>query len=178
MGFGTTAPRPIGFGVSSPLCSTIKLASPLPLSTVCVAGILSILFILSPCHLTVVSRQSLLRRPSPLLGARITSSETPQLRPWTALNPTSIHTVVVASCSYSLAARSRLPRRRPGPHDDVDGMPGYPRRRLPAHALALKAAPLLPSSRPFEQIGPRSGHSCDLAIEQTVSARRGAALRP
>jgi hypothetical protein len=46
-----------------------------------------------------------------------------------------------------LSFRSSLPRRQPGPHNDVDEMPGHPRRRLPTRALALKSASVPPFSR-------------------------------
>jgi len=81
----------------------------------------------------------LLRCPSPVLGAPITSSQTPQwttwVRPGSYLDP---HTRAVTSPAHSPTARSHLPRQRLSLHGDVDGMPGLPRRRLPTRALALK----------------------------------------
>jgi hypothetical protein len=61
------------------------------------------------------------------------------------LNPTLIYTVAVASCAHSPNPRSHLSRRRPGPHDDVNDMPGHPRHRLPARASALKSASVPPN---------------------------------
>jgi hypothetical protein len=49
-------------------------------------------------------------------------------------------------CARSPTPRSHLPRRRIGPHGDVDGMPGLSCRRLPAHALALKVGIFLATS--------------------------------
>jgi hypothetical protein len=107
----------------------------------CAAGTLSVSFILSPCNPALASlslprprSHRLLRRLSPVLGAPITCPQKPQLRLWSAFNPTSIDTVVVASCARSPTPRSHLPRR------------------LPARVLVLKSASVPPSSRPPEAI--------------------------
>jgi hypothetical protein len=154
VGVGAAAPRPIRFGAPSPLCSTIKPASPSPLSTVA-------LLAFSASH-SFCRRAILLSRPAPACcGAPAPCSvrQSPLLRHLNYdLGPLSIlprsTPLWWPPVPIRLAPRSRLPRRRPRPHYDVDGMPGYPRRRLPARALALKSASMPPSSRPSEPIDP------------------------
>jgi hypothetical protein len=108
------APPLIGHRVPLAALPNYKARVLSPSLDCCAAGTLSIPLILSPCNLTPASllpprprSHRLLRRLSPVLSA--------QLRPWSALDPTSIHTVVVASYAHSPTLRSRLPHRRPGP---------------------------------------------------------------
>jgi hypothetical protein len=77
----------------SPLCTTIKPASPVPLST---AALPSLAASHSFCLRAILPSRPfrhqgpalarLLRRLRPLLGTPITSSQTPQSRPWSALD--------------------------------------------------------------------------------------------
>jgi hypothetical protein len=59
----------------------------------------------------------------------------------------SFQTPSTASRAHSLFLGSHLRRRRPGPHDGVDDMPGRPCRRLPIRVLGLKSASVSPSPR-------------------------------
>jgi hypothetical protein len=80
-------------------------------------------------------------------------------------------------CTHSPTPRSHLPRRRLGPHGDVDGTPGLPCHRLPARALALKTG--IPVHLPRNLLNRSTNQplSCNLVTEQAVSARRAAASR-
>ena len=102
------APPPIRHGVLSPLCTTIKPASPSPSLDGYAAGTRNVPFILSPCNLTSASlspprpRSSrLLRRLGPLLGVPITLFKHPNYDLSPPLNPTLIHTIVAASYTHS-----------------------------------------------------------------------------
>ena len=152
------APPPMGHGVPSPLCTTIKLASPSPSLDSCAAGTLSVPFILSPCN--PLSRPCPPRAPlsppaappQPLTGcANHLFSDTSittlvRLRSYTDLYRCSGLSCLFAHSSITPSLSAAWP------YDDVDGMLYHPRCRLPAGPLALKSTSVLPSSRPSKPI--------------------------
>ena len=113
-------------------------------------------------------------------------------------NPPSITSSAILDERWCLRTPTcqQLPRWRLGLHGDVDGMPGPPRRRLPARALALKVgirATFLTRRRKkwagadavrlcwgqndnllADNLGPAQSYALGIMREASVTQKRGA----